>query len=548
MNLRHALRSFLVLCLLPLPGRAEEPSPLVRAVEKAAAELSAGGLVLAEIDGANVRYRAAGKLDSASATPREQLIFEIGSVTKVFTGLLLAQATLDGKVSLDDPIAKHLPADLKLDPSVAAITLAQLSSHTSGLPRLPDNFAPADPMDPYADYDETQLYVFLRHHKLEKAAPQPAAYSNLAVGLLGHLLSRAYGMSFEELVREKITRPLGMSDTVIELTAEQQTRFVTPHSGSVAVKPWRLGSLPGAGALRSTAADMAKFVQALSDPQSPIAAAWQISSQPRAKFGMSGHVGLGALSFEHNGDTIYYHGGGTGGFRSHVEVSPATRRSVVLLLNSDAFEASALVASTLRPREQKSEASDDAAPISFPVTQLAEFAGVYDIDVRTRFTAVVDAKDQLRIRLTGQPFLPVVGIGGDRFVAKAFGAEFQFNRNEHGAIDAVTLHQGGHELRARRSADAPKILFPSAEKLRDYTGIFELKPELVFEVSANAFALVVKITGQQAIPVHNTREDHFVYDVVDAAITFERDASGQVVALVLHQNGMDQRAPRKAGK
>lgn len=549
MQLRRYLASLLATSLLSLSAWADEAaSPLVRTVKQAAAELPAGGLVLAEIDGANVRHTVAGKFDeSASATRPEQRIFEIGSITKVFTGLLLAQASLEGKLSLDDPIAKYLPADLPLDPSVAAITLAQLSSHTSGLPRLPDNLMPADPMDPYADYDEARLYAFLRSHKLEQPAPQPAEYSNLAVGLLGHLLGRVYGLSYEELVARKITGPLGLRDTTITLTPEQQARFVTPHSGSVAVKPWRLNALAGAGALRSTAADMAKFVQALADPRSPVAAAWQIAREPRAPFGQRGQAGLGALSFTRNGETILYHAGGTGGFRSHFELSVRTGRGVVLLMNNDAPEASVLVASALRPREPASLVVA-TAPVSLPTAQLTEFAGVYEIDGRARFTAVVDDAGQLRIRLTGQAFLPVTPAGDDRFAATAFGAEFQFHRNAQRVVESVTLHQNGREIPARRTADAPQMLFPSIGKLREYAGIFELTPAVVFEVTATPLALVVKITGQPAIPVHNTREDHFVYDVVEAALTFERDADGKVTALVLHQNGMNQRAPRRVAK
>lgn len=545
MQLNRYLSSLLASCALSVSAAAEDlPEPLFQAVEKAATELRAGGIVLAEIHGGDVRFASVGKLLPSAGTPPEQVIFEIGSITKVFTGLLLAQATLDGKAALTDPIAKFLPADLTLDPAVAAITLEQLASHTSGLPRLPDNLAPADPMDPYADYDEARLHAFLRSYKVEKPAPQPAEYSNLAVGLLGHLLSRAYGLSYEELVASKITRPLGLSDTVIELTPEQQARFATPHSGSIAVKPWRLGSLQGAGALRSTAADLAKFVQALADPQSPVAPAWQIARKEHAPFGTRGQVGLGALALEHSGDTIHHHGGGTGGFRSYFEISGQTGRGVVVLMNNDAPEASGLVASALRPRAPAGTAAE-TAQVSLSAAQLTEFAGVYEIDGRARFTAVVDDAGQLRIRLTGQPFLPVTPAGENRFAAKAFGAEFQFSRDSQRAVASLTLHQGGREVPARRTTDAPTILFPSAEKLRDYAGVYELAPNFVFEVTPRTHALFVKLTGQPALPVHNVREDHFVYDVVEAALTFERDGSGNVVAVVLHQHGMNQRAARK---
>lgn len=554
------LRSLLLPCLALFAsaglGWAATPASAAPAwapaLEKAAAELPAGGFVYAEIDGATVRYGTAGRAAGPDGIAPERVLFEIGSITKVFTGLLLAQATLDGKMALDDPIAKHLPADLPLDPSVAAITLQQLSSHTSGLPRLPDNLAPAQAADPYADYTVERLYAFLRGHRLAKAAPQPAAYSNLGVGLLGHLLARAYGLSYAELVRAKITGPLGMHDTTIALEAGQQVRFAHPHSGTQAVPAWNFDALAGAGALRSTAADLILFARALLDEGSPIAPAWRIAREPRAPLGPDVQVGLGIMLAARDGRAVFTHGGGTGGTRAHLEIVPAPGQATVVLLNNDNVDPGAIVARA-RQKDSAAAASPSAAPTEIPLAadEARAFAGVYEIDANGRFTVVLDAEGRLHIRLTGQAFLPVGFLGQDRFFAKGVAAQFQFARGADGRVSAVTLHQNGREISARRTGDAPTVLFPPREKLRDYEGVYALAPGLVFEVRATARALVVKLTGQPAIPVHATRPDHFVYDVVDAALTFERGPDGSVTALVLHQNGLDQRAPKQppaAGK
>lgn len=529
------------------------PSPslsLNSTLEKAAATLPTGGIISAEIDGASVRYGAFGQIGAPAGVPPERVLFEIGSITKFFTGLLLAQATIDGKVSLDDPITKYLPPDLKLHPSLAAITLRQLSTHTSGLPRLPDNLHPRVIADPYADYLKPKLYDFLGAFKPAKAPPQPADYSNLGVGLLGHLLERAYGLSYAELVRTKITGPLGMNDTTIALTDEQKARFATPHSGRVAVSPWSLGILNGAGALRSTAADLAKFAQALWDEHSPIAPAWQIAREPRAPMGPGSHIGLGIFIHQRDGHTVYSHGGGTGGFRSHFEFTPATRTALVVWLNNDDPEPATLVAAARQPVSGPRAAQAPTPTVAIAAEELLPFTGVYTIDARARFTVVRDAQPQLRIRLTGQGFLPVSYLGHDRFGAKVVGAEFQFARSADGKVASVTLYQNGREIPAQRTADAPVVNFPPVEKLREYVGTYELAPGALFEVNVNqrTQTLTVKLTGQAAYPVHNTQPDHFVYDIVDAALTFERNAEGQVVAVVLHQNGADQRAPRQAAK
>lgn len=547
MHTRSLFRLAVSLLVAPVLMAANEPSALMKAVTEAARELPAGGFVVAEIGTDGVRYSVAGRPAPSEGIAPENIVFEIGSITKVFTGLLLAQASLDGRVGLDDPIARHLPAELELDPALAAITLRQLSAHTSGLPRLPDNLQPANPADPYADYSVERLHAFLRSHRPEKPAPQPSAYSNLGVGLLGHVLERACGESFAALVERHITGPLGMRDTAVALDSDQRRRFATPHSGSVAVLPWELGSLAGAGALRSTATDMAIFVATLLDENSPIAPAWKIAREPVAPFGARSQIGLGVMIAQRDGQPVYYHGGGTGGFRSTFEVEPAQRRGAVVLLNNDTLEPAGLVSAARRPAPAPMAATA-REEVSLSREEKLAYTGVYTLaDGRARFTVVLDAADQLRVRLTAQPFLPVGAAGGDRFFAKAVAAEFQFARDEQGRVDRLTLHQGGNTVPAARTADAPAILFPSAAELQAYAGSYELAPGLIFEVTARPHALMVKLTGQPAFPVHCTRADHFVYDVVEAALTFERDADGAVIAVVLHQNGADNRARRLAG-
>jgi CubicO group peptidase (beta-lactamase class C family) len=227
------------------------PPALAEVVRQTAAKLPAGGVVAAEIDHGSVRFFSAGNFAPREGVPPEKVLFEIGSINKVFTCLLLAETVNEGKARLDDPIAKYLPADFKFEPAAAVITLEQLATHTSGLPRLPANFKRTDPLDPYADYTTADLYAFLAAYRPARPAPQPADYSNLGMGLLGHLLERIHGRSYAELAAERITGPLGMKDTVIELDADQQTRFALPHSGSTTVKPWRNPGLAGAGGCRS---------------------------------------------------------------------------------------------------------------------------------------------------------------------------------------------------------------------------------------------------------------------------------------------------------
>jgi serine-type D-Ala-D-Ala carboxypeptidase/endopeptidase len=263
-------------------------------------------------------------------------IFEIGSITKAFTGVLLADMVRRGDVALDDPVSKYLPEGVTVPGrSGKVITLAHLSSHTSGLPRLPA-LRPANPLNPYADYTVEQLHDFLRTHELRRDPGAEYEYSNLGAGLLGHVLALRAGMSYERLVHERILEPLGMTSTAITLTPAMRTALAAGHNARGDTVPgWDLPTLAGAGALRSTTTDMLRFANAALRGTGPLREAFDLSMQPRAQAGTpTMAIGLGWHRLALQGDTVVWHNGGTGGFRTFLGLSPGTGRAVVLLTNS----------------------------------------------------------------------------------------------------------------------------------------------------------------------------------------------------------------------
>src|SRR5688572_23142555 len=177
------------------------------------------GIVVGVIEPAGRRIIAYGTRARGDAGPLDgDTVFEIGSITKVFTSLLLADAAQRGELALTDPVAKYLPATVKVPERGRAITLQDLATHTSGLPRLPTNFQPKDGTNPYADYSVEQMYAFLSGHELAREVGALYDYSNFGAGLLGHALSRRAGLDYEALVRARITNPLGMKSTSIALS------------------------------------------------------------------------------------------------------------------------------------------------------------------------------------------------------------------------------------------------------------------------------------------------------------------------------------------
>jgi CubicO group peptidase (beta-lactamase class C family) len=215
------------------------------------------------------------------------------------------------------------------------MTLYHLATHTSGLPRMPDNFAPADPTNPYVDYTVEQMYEFLSGAELTGKPGASAAYSNYGAGLLGHILALQAGSDYETLVRKRIAGPLEMTDTVITLTPELENRLAQGHDETLEpAANWDIPTLAGAGALRSTVDDMLLFLAAnLGLTESPISDAMEDSHRRREEFG-GRHFGLGWFIGQGYGRTIHWHAGETGGYRSFVGFDKERKKGVVVLSNS----------------------------------------------------------------------------------------------------------------------------------------------------------------------------------------------------------------------
>jgi CubicO group peptidase (beta-lactamase class C family) len=254
------------------------------------------GMVVGVIEPRGQRVIAHGLMGGGGKPVDGQTLFEIGSVTKALTSLLLADMVRRGEVKLEDPVADHLPAGTVVPTrNGKAITLIDLATHTSGLPRLPTNMAMKDPLNPYADYTEAQLDAFLRDYALPREVGATYEYSNLGVGLLGRALAYRAGGDYETVLKERVLAPLRMTDTAIALSPTQAARFSSGHNAALEVTPhWNLPSLAGAGALRSTADDLLRLLAAeLGYVDTPLKAAMADQLVPRRPAGGEVSVALG---------------------------------------------------------------------------------------------------------------------------------------------------------------------------------------------------------------------------------------------------------------
>ena len=304
------------------------------------------GLVVGLIDQTGTRVVSYGTTDRISRQPvNGDSVFEIGSITKTFTAILLADMVERGEVRLDDPISKYLPAGVRAPTrNGKEITLAHLATHTSGLPRDAGNLAPlwwrlclwcSDESGILRRYSVEDLYAYLSHYTLKRDIGAESEYSNFAVSVLGQLLARRAGTDFATLVQTRITAPLGMSDTAIRTTPEMRVRVAHGHSESLKpVSSWdQPGAYAAAGGLKSTVNDMLKFAAAnLGLRQSPVLTAMQRSHQPNETAKMQMGLGWGinrAWDAE-----IRNHSGGTGGYITYLGIDLKRRRGVVVLSNT----------------------------------------------------------------------------------------------------------------------------------------------------------------------------------------------------------------------
>jgi CubicO group peptidase (beta-lactamase class C family) len=323
-----------------LSGSAEALEPLL---EAAAAALPApgAGIAVAVIDGDETSIGVAGNPTFGADT-----LFEYGSITKVLTANLLAQLSAEGVVALDDSVNAYLPGELQGE-QWAPVTLADLSSHSAGLPRLPPNLNAVsmvlrgDPADPYAAYDVAQLYEGLADVSPD-APGEDAEYSNLGAGWLGTILSQATGLSYGELAQQRLFDPLGMTTATIDGWASDDIASPLDDSGRP-VANWNFQALAGAGAARGSIQDAATFLRAsmaACDEDEAVAQANCLAQQPTGHpLSADTEMGLGWLRTTGEGGTAVWHNGGTGGYRTFLGFNPATGQGVVLLSNAGGLDA-----------------------------------------------------------------------------------------------------------------------------------------------------------------------------------------------------------------
>lgn len=436
----------------PVPSEQEIRQILVERVD---AQQRGVGIAVGVISPEGRRVVAYGTLDRGGARAvGGDTIFEIGSVTKVFTALLLADMVQRGEVALDDPVGKYLPESVQM-PSWQGrpITLADLATHTAALPFWPTNFPLMEDIPAYSRYTVEDLYGFLARYELPRAPGTRWEYSNTGGGLLGLALGRRAGVDYESLVQTRIAGPLGMKSTMIRIAPEKKDLLATGHDEQLEPTPvWDVPALPGAGALRSSVNDLLSLVAAFTgkaeSPLRPAMAAMLQTRRPNEIYMLEQALGWWVIG--KGEDEFFIHGGGTFGFASSIGYDPKTRIGAVVLSNT-AGSVDDIVRHLLRPSLplDKPQTPKVRQEITVDPKLLDAYTGQYRPSPEWLYTVTYEG-GALRIQLPAAPKMRLYAERERDFFLKGADIQVTFQTDGQGKATGLVLHLWGLNVPATR--------------------------------------------------------------------------------------------------
>lgn len=438
-----------LLALLPVMVLHAAPPADVQTKLDAFVADKPGGIAVAWVDADGVAFFQAGKFDAAdprSITPDTQ--FEIGSITKVFTALLLSESERLGKVNRNDPAAKYLlPASDPAQVSLEKITLLSLTTHSSGLPEMPDN---SPPSKTFTRYDRAALIKSLRLHGPTASVGHLVNYSNYGVAVLGEALGSAWGTTYPDALQTHVLTPLGLKHTTLAMVGTPAlTEMVPGHAANGKVTDnWTMLAFAPCGALRSSTRDLAQFLQtALGGSEAPLATAFATTTTPQMPDPKHGcEIGLGWYLNKDHDRTVVFHGGKTAGYQSFLGFIRGDRGSGVVVLTNHNVNVTPIGFSLLGVTPLQ--------PTPELVKNASDYAGQYPLKAKFVIT-ITEQNGALFAQATGQRRLALRELKPDRYIIVGAPAEISFERDAAGKITALVLHQNGRDQRGLRGEPPP---------------------------------------------------------------------------------------------
>lgn len=460
--------------------------------------------------------------------------FEIGSVSKTMNAALLAMLVQEGKLSLDDPLAQHLPKGVAVPEFEGqAITLKHLLTHTSGLPSLAPSWQLSDQSNPYSTLKQQDLFDALGKIRLTAAPGSQFGYSNYGAMLLSWVVADTAGKDYDSLIRERLFTPLHMQQAYITARPDK-VQAVQGHTPNRAETPaWTFPpNTGGVGGVRASLNDMVNYVQGQLSPEtSAVGKALHATHETLSKAG-GRSIAWGWMVAPLNGREFLVHEGGTGGFSSFVAFSRDGDRGAVVLSDTALTSIGGLGSVGLHLLDQKVPMGKPRQVAQPDAALLDALVGEYRLEGGLAMS-LRRKGDALEIQAEGQPAFEMGYDSAGDFYPLAFDAILRPAKRSDGTASFSWLQGGGVQSAKRIDQTAP----PSDLRLSDYAGRYPLMPGFDLKVFVESDQLKAQATGQGAFGLDAAGKDRFSAVAYGIEIAFERDAKGEVTALQLHQGG-----------
>jgi D-alanyl-D-alanine carboxypeptidase len=544
------LAAAILLLAPPALAASDLTAPLDAAVAAHFPSSQPGAVVLVKKDDQILLRKAYGLADMELAVPmRPELVFRLGSVTKQFTAAAIMLLVDQGKISLQDDLRKYVPSYPKHDQT---ITIENLLTHTSGVPSYTSQSAYI--AKARQDMTHEQLLATFKDLPLDFPPGQKWSYSNSGYYLLGMVIEKVSGESYAQFIDKHIFKPLGMSHSgygdAERIVPGRVAGYDRQDDTTLNAEPISMKPPFSAGALISNVDDMALWDRAISDGKLLKKQSWaRVFTRAKLKDGKPTDYGFGWVITEWQGHRIVAHEGGIPGFNSEILRMPDDHVLVVILCNSSPAPTDIDALALKLAAQAIGKPLVDPKAVAVAKTVLDRYAGVYKVDEQHRAIVRRDG-DHLTLQPAGGPLLDLTAESDTKFFVRDTPLRLSFTLEGAGNVTSLDVLQpdGSFAHRARTNEPLPAeraTVKVDAKILESYVGDYELAPDFVIGISREETRLFGQATGQPRFEMFPSSPTEFFLKVVEAQVSFHKDAKGQVDSLVLHQNGRDMPGKRK---
>jgi CubicO group peptidase (beta-lactamase class C family) len=546
LNLQNMMLRFAIVLLAAAAGWAQDAARMEQVIQAYTADRHFMGSVLVAKGTEVLLNKGYGSANLEWDVPNSPATkFRLGSITKQFTAASILLLEERGKLNVQDPVKKYM-ADAPA--AWDKITIYHLLTHTSGIPSF-TGFSEYPKWEPFATAPAEEVARF-RDKPLDFAPGEKFSYSNSGYVLLGYLLEKVTGGTYEKFVRENIFTPLGMQDSGYDSNSAvipRRAAGYSPGKDGLQNAGFINMTIPfSAGSLYSTTGDLLKWEQGLFGGKILSAASLKIMTTP-----FKSDYGCGLFVATKDGRKTIGHAGGIEGFNTQLTYYPDDKLTVVVLANVSGSGPSEIAANLAAAAHGEAvKLQKDRKAITLDPKTLAPYVGTYELAAGVNMLITLE-RDQLSEKLGGQETFPIFPESETMFFLKVVDAQIEFEKDSKGAVTDLILHQGGRDQKAPRISDqaeappTPKEIQVSPAVLAKYAGTYALAPDVDVTMTVEGGRLMTQITGQPKFELFAESESKFFLKVVEAQVEFFTDANGAVTHLVIHQNGAETKATRK---